>query len=152
MTLTKSQENAVNKLIDFYNNYSSQKIVSFKAPTGSGKTFMASAFISKIFAQNLVTKKKKIMFIIATISDAELPRAFSNKLENYKKYLSFQNFEIEYRISPSLNAQKIESIKPFNLEENKVLIFGTSSFGKKKIFSEEGILDSFIEEIRNSNE
>ncbi len=151
MILTKSQENAVNKLINFYNN-SSKKIVSFKAPTGSGKTFMASVFISRILEQNLITKKKKIMFIIATISDAELPKSFSNKLESYKKYLSFQNFEVEYRMSPSLNAQRIESIKPFNLEENKILIFGTSSFGKKKIFSEEGILDNFTEEIKNSSE
>ena len=34
-------------------------------------------------------------------------------------------------------------------EENKVIIFGSSSFGKGRIITEEGILDAFLDEIKS---
>ncbi|QHX36760.1 DEAD/DEAH box helicase family protein [Spiroplasma sp. BIUS-1] len=150
MILTNSQENAVNNI---FNEYKSKtKVVSFKAPTGSGKTFMAANIISKIMLENQMNEKKKLFFVIATLSDADLPRAFAKKMEYYKKFLPFKNFEVEHRVSPSSKNNKIEAIQPFSLEENKVLIFGTSSFGNKKLFSEEGILDNFIQEIKQNKE
>ncbi|MGY6172234.1 DEAD/DEAH box helicase family protein [Candidatus Mycoplasma pogonae] len=148
--LTRSQENAVNRIVKRYIEHTRKdKIVDFKAPTGSGKTFMASYIISKIAEYiNIYKPSKKVMFVIATISNAELPKAFSKKIEYYKKYLPFQNLNIEHRVSPS-STDKGEDVKKFYVENNKVLIFGTSSFGKKKLFTELGILNDFIQEAKN---
>ena len=148
MNLTKSQKSKVEQLFNEYKDPKVKKI-DFKAPTGSGKTFMAAHFISKVFATN---QNNKTMIIVATISDSELPKAFARKLENYKKYLDFKNFEVEFKKSPSKTEEKkVEQIKGFNLENNKVLIFGTASFGKKRLFTEQKILDSFIIEAKERN-
>lgn len=151
MKLTKSQENAVNRM---FNEYASKdhKIISFKAPTGSGKTLMSAHLISKILDYEKQQGNNKTIFIIATVSDAELPKAFAKKINNYRKYLPFNQFTIEHRESPSNSTSyKIESVAPFNLENNKVLIFGTSSFGKNKLFNIQGILDNFLYEAKNQN-
>ena len=143
MILTRSQKNVVELVFGQYKI--NKQIVNFKAPTGSGKTFMAAHIISKILATN---HSNKIMVVIATVSNAELPKAFARKLENYKKFLNFSDFEVEFRESPSSKNEKIEQVKEFRLENNKVLVFGTSSFGKKKIFTEQKILDNFIYEAK----
>lgn len=151
MRLTKSQENAVNRI---FNEYASEehKIISFKAPTGSGKTFMSAHLISKILDYEKQQGNNKTMFIIATVSDAELPKSFAKKISDYRKYLPFNQFTIEHRESPSNSTNsKSESVAPFNLENNKVLIFGTSSFGKNKLFNIQGILDNFLYEANNQN-
>ncbi len=148
MKLTNSQKKTVDKLYVAYKNKDETSIIDFKAPTGSGKTFMAANLISNIFASEY-NSNKKTMIVIATVSDAELPKAFASKLNDYKKYLSFSNFEVEFRTSPSSSKNsKIEHIKNFELEENKVLVFGTSSFGKNKLFNIQGILDNFISEAK----
>lgn len=151
MKLTKSQENAIDRI---FNEYVSKdnKIISFKAPTGSGKTFMSAHLVSRVFDYEKQQGNNKTMFIIATVSDAELPKAFAKKVNDYRKYLPFNQFAVEHRESPSNSTNsKNESIAPFNLENNKVLIFGTSSFGKNKLFNIQGILDNFLYEAKNQN-
>ena len=151
MQLTKSQDKVINSLIEQYNN-TDRRIIDFSAPTGSGKTFMSANFISRIFASHINDQNQKTMFVVATVSNAELPKAFSRKLEEYQQYLPFKDFDIEFRESPSnLKSVKVEHIKGFELENNKVLVFGTSSFGRKKLFTEMGLLDSFVTEAKEKN-
>ncbi|MGL5590571.1 MAG: DEAD/DEAH box helicase [Metamycoplasmataceae bacterium] len=151
MQLTKSQKNAVSKLFNKYLNRREYKLTSFKAPTGSGKTFMASELISRIFAEEFINGKKTII-VFATISNAELPKQLAKKLEKYKKFHEFNNYKIEYIYSPSVaNSKKIEDIKEFNLEENKVFVFGTSSFGKKTLFYQNKTLEKFIQDAENND-
>ncbi len=151
MQLTKSQNKVINELFHEYLN-KKRNIVDFRAPTGSGKTFMTSHFVSKVFANNQNNPDLKTMVVIATVSNAELPKAFAKKMTEYKKYLPFNDFEIEFRESPSsAKTNKVEHVKGFELINNKVLIFGTSSFGKKKIFTEQGILENFILEAIDKN-
>ena len=150
MILTPTQRKAVNNLFEVYKN-TQHKAIDFKAPTGSGKTFMAAHFISRVFAAN---NYDKTMIVIATVSTAELPKAFAKKINNYKKYLPFKNFTVEHRESPSTAKKvvsKIEHVRGFDLVNNKVLIFGTQSFGTKKLFTEQGILDKFILDAEKMN-
>lgn len=142
MNLTKSQQKAVDKL--FQKFISGANKVEFKAPTGSGKTFMATNLISKIFSLN----KDKTMILVGTISDAELPKSFYRKINEYKKFLDYQNFSVEFLESPSKENKKIEQIPDIKLEKNKVIVFGTSSFGKNKLLSEQGILNNFVFEAK----
>lgn len=148
MKLTNTQQNAVNELVNEFDP-NSKNIVYFKAPTGSGKTFMIANVI------NDITKKyfeEKLLFAIATLSSAELPKQMENNLNDYKHYLDFgQYLNIEKVDSPSNSKTSNKSDTTYSIiaEKNKVLIFGTSSFGKNKIFTEEGVFDAFIDQITN---
>ena len=148
MKLTSTQQNAVNELVNEF-NLNDKNIVYFKAPTGPGKTFMIANVI------NDITKKyfgEKLLFVIATLSSAELPKQMENNLNYYKHYLDFGTYlNIEKVDSPSNSKtnNKSDATHSIIAEKNKVLIFGTSSFGKNKIFTEEGVFDAFIDQIEN---
>ena len=58
MKLTKSQAVAVNKMLEAYSNRKKEKRAWFKAPTGSGKTFMASEFISHVLGGWAASNRK----------------------------------------------------------------------------------------------
>ena len=153
MQLTQSQNIALNKLINAFNNRTKCKIASFKAPTGAGKTFIASEFISRVFA-NEIDNKKKTIFVVATISNASLPKQFARKLNEYKKFHEFQNYKIEFIQSPSISKNKktkTEDIKEFNLEDNKVFVFGIASFGKNTLFYQNRTLDIFLQQANALN-
>lgn len=148
MKLTNTQQNAINELVNEFDP-NNKNIVYFKAPTGSGKTFMIANVI------NDITKKyfgEKLLFVVATLSSAELPQQMKNNLEDYKYYLDFGTYlNIEKVDSPSNSKTNNKSDVTYSIvaEKNKVLIFGTSSFGKNRIFTEEGVFDAFIDQIKN---
>ena len=131
MILTDLQLEKVNEILNYFQQ--NKRKVDFKAPTGSGKTLMASALISKIINNNI---DKKFIFIIATISSSDLPRAFENKINQYKNNLDYSDFEVEYIESPSTSKTKNIDIETQLIPiKNKVYIFGKASFGKDRIFT-----------------
>lgn len=149
MELTNLQKNTVDQLVSLYNPNQKTK-VDFKAPTGSGKTLMASAFISEIMAQN---PTDKFVFVIATPSSSDLPFSFEQKILQYKQDLPFSEFSVEYIKSPSetnKNDAKTDGTIRIIPEENKVYIFGKSSFGKDKILTTRHIIDDFVDMIKNN--
>ncbi|KAA6226300.1 DEAD/DEAH box helicase [Campylobacter sp. LR286c] len=144
MQLTNLQEQMVDNIFGYYNPQN-KSIVEFKSPTGSGKTLMASSLIAR-----LIESGDRFIFIIATPSSADLPKAFESKLNRYK--IDFNaHFEVEYIKSPSSSKNdKSESIPMIKPERNKVYIFGKASFGKNRILSEYGIIDDFIKSSKQS--
>jgi type III restriction enzyme len=68
------QSNAVDKLIK---KVSSQNEVTFKAPTGSGKTFMMADFMDRLLI------KSDTIFIVSTLSKAGLGK------QNYEKFVEY---------------------------------------------------------------
>ena len=146
MELTKIQKEAVEKILHFYS--SSERIhVDFKAPTGSGKTFMASWVISSLIERNFT---EKFVFVIATPSSSSLPFFFEKKINVYKKDLPYSKFQVEYIESPSSSqSDKTESTPKIKIESSKVYIFGKSTFGRGRIFTERHIIDDFVDEIKN---
>ncbi|MHA0306216.1 DEAD/DEAH box helicase family protein [Mesomycoplasma ovipneumoniae] len=171
MVLSKIQERAVNKLIKRYNDFlnsdedDNKKIVYFKAPTGSGKTFMMANFIHRIIENNANDgSPHKLVFIIATLSSADLPYQMAQNLLDYKHVLQ-ANYQVIKVDSPSASESENKSKsksknKPkkkrdydpqLHAEANNVFIFGKSSFGKKRILTEHGIFDAFLDQIRNED-
>ncbi len=149
MILTTSQQKIVDKLFHSFINYKENKNCYLKAPTGSGKTFMASEFISRVFSHNK-SRNKKTMIIIATVSNAELPKQFANKLLDYKKYHEYQKYNIEYIQSPSASkSTKIEDIPDFKIEDQKVFVFGVSSFGKNTLFYQDKTIHTFLQQVQH---
>lgn len=148
MDLTNLQREKVDELLSLYNPANNVKI-DFKAPTGSGKTLMATAFISEMIAQH---PTEKFVFVIATPSSSDLPFSFEQKLLQYKQDLTFSDFSVEYIKSPSETGQnmlKTDGTIKIIPEENKVYIFGKSSFGKDRILTTRHIIDDFVDIIKD---
>ena len=57
-----------------------KKELTFKAPTGSGKTFMMASFCSR-----LLSRHKKVVFLISSLSKAKLSLQNFQKFEEYKE-------------------------------------------------------------------
>ncbi len=133
MKLTDVQQRAVDKITSFYFDQSrgEKKEIQFIAPTGSGKTFMIANVISDILKQK---QGAKIVFVIFTISDAELPKQFKNKLEQYQDYLDIK-YNVEHKESPSASNIKSDDDCYIKWKNHDVLIFGTQSFGEKRIYT-----------------
>lgn len=161
MQLTESQLKAIQKINDLYQKISTQnqngenKNVYFKAPTGAGKTFIASKLIEQflVFEKfNKANLNNKTIVIIATVSSANLPEQFAKKLKDYQKYNQFKDYEIEHVQSPSkAKTNKSEDYRGFKLANNKVFVLGTSSFGKNTIFYQNNVLQDLIKECEVNN-
>lgn len=146
---THIQEHAVKSIIDKYD----QKIKSiyFKAPTGCGKTFIICNVISRLI-KRIKNCGKTVCFICATISDGDLPKQMLNNFNEYQNYLNELDgytFLSQYHQSPSIdNKNQCECNCYISPLENGVLIFGKSSFGRKRIFNQENTIGKLINEIK----
>lgn len=149
MKLTNKQDFAVQQIVDKY-EIENKKIIEFQAPTGSGKTFMMLNAIDRLIT---TFPNEKFTFVIATLSTAELPKQLMDNLIQCKQHL-FNNNEItiEYKESPSVKGNKVKD-QHFQIKakQNNILILGTQSFGKGRIFTEEGIIHSFLSEVENQD-
>ncbi len=146
MKLSDCQSKAVNELVSKF-DINNKKIVYFQAPTGSGKTFMIANVIDKLILQY---PNDKLTFVIATLSSADLPKQMLENLNEYKNYLTNRELLIERKESPSATKSKVkDGYYQIQAKQNNVLILGTQSFGQGRIFTEQGILDSFLSQITN---
>ncbi|MCI8283439.1 DEAD/DEAH box helicase family protein [Mesomycoplasma hyopneumoniae] len=66
----------------------------FKAPTGSGKTFMMINFIDYLITWSKSQDKLKLVFVIATLSSANLPGQIQESFLKYKNYINNKNLKI----------------------------------------------------------
>lgn len=148
MQLTELQKEKTEQILDIFINSDSNKTkVDFKAPTGSGKTLIASAVIAGMISR---MADKKLLFIIATVSTSDLPYFFEKKLNQYKPDLEYSDFEAEYIESPSSSKENKNKDMQIQLrpEQNKVYIFGKATFGKGRIFTEQNVIADFIHECK----
>ncbi|WP_051619021.1 DEAD/DEAH box helicase family protein [[Mycoplasma] collis] len=113
MQLSNIQLQAVEKIVK---NYQEEKIIQFQAPTGSGKTFMMANFIDKLISENY---NDNLVFIIATLSSADLPKQMKNNLDDYLKYLN-NKFEIILKESPTKSKDKLPKDKDFSFYAKKI--------------------------------
>lgn len=143
MILTNLQKESVLQIVEHYNN--GVRKVDFKAPTGSGKTLMSINVLTKIMNQH---PEDKFIFIIATLSSADLPRAFEEKINAYKGDLDYNDFEVEHIESPSNEKGKKDFQVQLKPVPNKIFIFGKSTFGKTRIITEQHIIDDFVQECK----
>ncbi|MGZ9432118.1 DEAD/DEAH box helicase family protein [Mycoplasma sp. 613B] len=156
MELIKPQINAINKLLEraknsINNNF--KDVVYFKAPTGSGKTFMMINFIDQLIEWNKTNIGQKIIFVITTLSNAELPKQLEDNFNEYKHYIQNKNLEVERIESPSNTKRnsRIDKNYQFFANENKVFIIGGASFRKKSILREQGSIENLLGEIKLNN-
>jgi len=70
---------------------STKKEITFKAPTGSGKTYMMADFMNRVFAQN-----PNIVFIMSSLSKGDLAR------QNYEKFIDYKDKGLFENLDPYL--------------------------------------------------
>ena len=157
MNLSSVQQRAVDELLEYfkesYYNNEINKIIEFKAPTGSGKTFMISNFIDKasIYHRDL-NQEQKIIFVIATLSSAKLPIQMENNINEYLSYLENKNLKVKRYESPSSSSDKLkDGDYRIIANNNEIIIFGTQSFGKGKIYTDSGAFDASLNQIEKEN-
>ena len=85
------QQNAVSSLVELT---STQEEITFKAPTGSGKTYMMADMMNRILSQD-----KNVIFLMSTLSKGDLA---TQNYEKFQEYSAKGNF-------PELNPYLINS-------------------------------------------
>ena len=85
------QQDAVRQLVV---ELKKKKEITFKAPTGSGKTYMMADFMSRVLAEN-----PNLIFLVSSLSKGDLAR------QNYEKFVEYQ----EKNSFPNLNPYLINS-------------------------------------------
>jgi type III restriction enzyme len=85
------QQNAVSSLVELT---STQEEITFKAPTGSGKTYMMADMMNRILLQD-----KNVIFLVSTLSKGDLA---TQNYEKFQEYSAKGNF-------PELNPYLINS-------------------------------------------
>ncbi len=154
MELSNIQANAVRQLLKKYQTWRVQpkdanKVTTFVAPTGAGKTFMISHFVSGLFKDY---PQDKIVIFLATLSMAALPKQFADKVkQKYMDHLPFK-FNVVYKEAPSSKKSKAKDFQPSLLaNEQTLLIVGRSSFTKSSLFIQQGCFEQFLTQIKNEN-
>lgn len=86
------QKDAVNKLLE---NLKEKDNITFKAPTGSGKTYMMADFMNQVLSKN-----SNVVFIVSTLSKGNLAE------QNYEKFVSYaQSGKFPFLKSYLINTQ-----------------------------------------------
>ncbi|WP_341491533.1 DEAD/DEAH box helicase family protein [Mesomycoplasma ovipneumoniae] len=130
--------------------------IYFKAPTGSGKTFMILNYIYKLIEWNKQEAGKELVFVIVTLSSAELPKQMEESFNEYKDSINDGNWNlnIERIESPSnlKRTAKVDKNYQFFAKPDSVFIMGGASFKSNSILREQGSIESFLSEIKRKGQ
>lgn len=91
------QHEAVDKLVNLLKN-SKQKSLVFKAPTGSGKTYMIADLMNRILAED-----KDVVFMVSSLSKGNLAQQNHEKFESYGTTFTHLN---PYLISSEISGEE----------------------------------------------
>ena len=89
------QQNAVSQLVE---QISKKDEITFKAPTGSGKTYMMADFMDRIISEH-----SDVIFLVSTLSKGDLAE------QNYDKFLQYASNGSFPNINPYLINTEIAS-------------------------------------------
>lgn len=91
------QKNAVSRLVDLIDD---RDELTFRAPTGSGKTYMMADFMNRILEE-----KKDVVFLISTLSKGNLAQQNYDKFQEYREKGKFKNLN-PYLISSEISGEE----------------------------------------------
>lgn len=143
------QENAVRQLLKVLEENRTQKEFTFKAPTGSGKTYMIADFINKVLQNpNLFLKGKDfgtdgIIFLVSSLSKADLAK------QNYEKFLQYCHFK---NLKPYLINSDISSEERLFIPTDYNVYFLPKDLYKKGSRLKQGVLEGFLHNMTLSKQ
>lgn len=91
------QQNAVSRLVELIDQ---REELTFRAPTGSGKTYMMADFMNRILEEN-----EDVVFLVSTLSKGNLAQQNFDKFQEYREKGRFSNID-PYLISSEISGEE----------------------------------------------
>ncbi|MDR1781538.1 MAG: DEAD/DEAH box helicase family protein [Bacilli bacterium] len=132
------QNEAVKKLIEL--SKSDKKEITFKAPTGSGKTYMMANFMNQVLSEN-----DEVIFLVTCLSKGGLAK------QNYDKFTEYSNDGDFTKIDPFLISSEFANEETPHIDDNHNVYILPKDLFKKKSILFRGIFEAFLSNITKDN-
>lgn len=131
------QNNAVNNLISIIEN---KDEITFKAPTGSGKTYMMADFMNRI-----IETKNNVVFLVSSLSKGDLAQ------QNYDKFTSYSEMGRFSYLNPYLINSEVSGEEAlFIPTDNNVYVLPRDLY-KKGGRLMQGAMEKFLNTLTLNN-
>ena len=131
------QNNAVSSLIDKTFNGRSN-VITFKAPTGAGKTFMMADYMNRILSE-----RDDIIFIVSTLSKGKLAE------QNYKRFVEYEEKEIFPKLKPTIiSTNKVADERLYIPTDCNVYVLPRDLYKVTTDLYKDGAMERFLQGIR----
>lgn len=125
------QQNAVSRLITVLDT---KKEITFRAPTGSGKTRMMSDFMNRVLSEN-----DDVIFLVSTLSKGNLAK------QNFDVFQSCVDEGVYPHLNPYLISSEIsEEERLYIPTDYNVYVLARDLFKEKSRLMEGGVLENFL--------
>ena len=134
--IVELQANAVNKLIATVESNKKSEY-TFRAPTGSGKTYMMADFMNK-----MLQRRDDIVFLVSSLSKSDLAK------QNYDKFCEYRDNLCFSYINPYLINSEISGEERLYIPNDNNVYLLPKDLYKKDSRLMAGPFQSFLAEIR----
>ena len=136
--IIKLQEEAVNSLLDLtYGTY--KDTITFKAPTGSGKTYMMAMLMDKILA-----KESDVIFLVSSLSKGNLAG------QNFEKFYDYTTNGKFNHLDPYLITTEMSEEQKLTIPTSHNVYILPRDLYKSKSKLMRGVMDRFIMSVKKS--
>lgn len=129
--ITELQDNAVSLIED---RMDKQDIVVFRAPTGSGKTYMMADYMNRV-----LSKRNDVVFLVSSLSSGGLAE------QNYEKFVQYSETGLFKNIDPFLiSTDDASEASIFIPEDRNVYVLPRDLYKEKSKLKQTGAFSRFL--------
>ncbi len=129
------QDRAINELI-YLTRENKLNNITFKAPTGSGKTFMMAKFMNEILGSD-----SDVIFLVSTLSKGDLAG------QNYKKFIEYSEIGLFRNLKPYLINSEVSDEENLYIPSNYNVYVLPRDLYKKNTLLMRGPMESFLRDV-----
>lgn len=130
------QDRAVNQLIEILKT-NKKSSYTFRAPTGSGKTYMMADFMNRMLEQN-----RQIIFLVSSLSKSDLAR------QNYEKFCEYRDKNNFINLNPYLISSDIAGEERLHIPSDYNVYLLPRDLYKENSRLMQGPMLAFLTEIK----
>ena len=134
--IVELQKNAVSRLISVIKTQP-KKAYTFRAPTGSGKTYMMADFMNQMLEQN-----PNIIFLVSSLSKSDLAR------QNYEKFCEYRDKNYFSKLNPYLMNSEIAGEERLHIPNDYNIYLLPRDLYKENSRLMQGPMIAFLTEMR----
>jgi len=137
------QDRAVKHLLQVVKDRTGRGIkeITFKAPTGSGKTFMMADFCNRI-----LNEQDDVIFLISSLSKGDLAQ------QNYDKFNEYVSKRFFNKLQPFLISSETSGEERLHIPDDKNVYFlPRDKYKEKALLHDQGTLEAFLQQMTKYN-
>lgn len=134
--INELQNRAVNQLVEILKTQNKSSY-TFRAPTGSGKTYMMADFMNRLLEQN-----QQIIFLVSSLSKSDLAR------QNYEKFCEYRDKNNFTNLNPYLINSDIASEERLHIPSDYNVYLLPRDLYKENSRLMQGPMLAFLTEIK----